>query len=82
MYDSAGINQKICFQLGTQYVYEQQLIDSDQILVMENKHKKEIQRVFGDQFNSKISVLHIKDVYKYGATTLKEILQLKLTAYL
>jgi len=81
-YDAAGTNQKICFQLGTQYINAQQLAAADLILVMESKHKAEIQRLFGSMYNSKISVLQIKDVYKYGSQNLKEILQEKLAAYL
>jgi len=81
-YDSAGTNQKICFQLGTQYISENQLFWADLIFAMENKHKKELIKRFGSQFGQKITVLGIRDHYEFGNPELKEILREKLLAYL
>ncbi len=81
-YDSAGTNQKICFQLGTQYIDAAQLDWADLIFCMENKHQTEIQRIFSQAYNSKISVLHINDRYAYNSSELKEILVEKLKEYL
>lgn len=81
-YDSAGTNRKICFQLGTQLVQTHQLLWADKIICMESKHKKEIQKLVGAKFNSKLAVLHIKDRYPYNSAGLKEILKEKLGSYL
>lgn len=81
-YRSAGTNQKICFQLGTAYIDTVDLDWADLVLVMENKHQTEIQRVFGQTFHSKISLLHIKDRFKYNSSELKDILQEKFKAVL
>tara|TARA_B100000575_G_C23057768_1_gene608970 strand:+ start:677 stop:1009 length:333 start_codon:yes stop_codon:yes gene_type:complete len=81
-YGSAGTNQKLCFQYGTQYINQELINDSDLILVMENKHKKSILKTFGTNHGSKIKVLNIKDHYEYGNAELKEILKEKLAVYL
>jgi len=81
-YDSAGTNQKICFQLGTQYVSKEMIDTADIVLAMENKHKKEILKLFGTAHGKKISVLGVRDRYEFGNAELKEILKEKLAAYL
>lgn len=58
-YGSAGTNRKICFQLGTQYIAQEQLIWADLVFAMENKHKKGLLKLFGSQFGRKIKVLGI-----------------------
>ncbi len=77
-YQSVGSNQKICFQLGTQYMTEELLEWAERIIVMEKKHKNDIQHVFGSKFNQKVSVLGIRDYYKYQEPKLKEIIKEKL----
>ena len=79
---SAGTNQKICFQLGTQYINIELVDWAEIIFVMENKHKKELIKLFGSSFSKKIKVLDIKDHYEYGDTNLKKIFQQKLKPYL
>ena len=79
---STGTNRKICFQLGTQYIAQEQLIWADLVFAMENKHKKELLKLFGSQFERKIKVLGIRDYYEFGNAELKEILKEKLQAYL
>lgn len=74
-FDSAGTNKKVCNQLGTNYIEEYQLDNADKIYVMESKHKKAVQALFGSLFNKKISVLHIRDVYQYGDKELIGILK-------
>ncbi len=74
LFDSAGTNKKICFQIGSNYIEEQQLEWADRILVMETKHKKIIQDLFGHQYSKKIEVLNIKDIYSYGDQELIEVL--------
>ena len=81
-YGSAGTNRKICFQLGNQYIEKEQLIWADLVFAMENKHKKELLKLFGSQFGRKIKVLGIRDYYEFGNAELKEILKEKLQAYL
>lgn len=78
-YDSAGTNQKLCFQYGTQYINQTQLESADLVLAMENKHKKAILKTFGSSHGKKIKVLHIRDQYEYGNASLKEMLKEKLS---
>ena len=66
-YESAGTNKKTCNNLGTNYVSQEQLDAADEIYVMENKHLKSIKEVFGSTWHNKITVLDIKDIYKYGS---------------
>ena len=77
LFNSAGTNKKICMQLGTTYFQEDHLVRADMIYVMETKHAKAIEETFGSKYNSKIVVLHIKDIYKYGDTELIDILESK-----
>jgi predicted protein tyrosine phosphatase len=76
-FDSAGTNKKICIQLGTNYIYEEQLKWADVIYVMEQKHYKAIKEAFKESYSNKISVLNIKDIYKYGSKELINILNEK-----
>ena len=73
-FDSAGTNKTICHQLGTHYITQTQLNDADIIFVMEQKHAEAIKNRFGNQYFSKIKVLHIKDMYKYDSKELIEVL--------
>lgn len=77
-YDSAGTNQKICFQYSTQYISLEKLNWADLVMVMENKHKKSIIKTFGSSHGKRIKVLHIRDQYEYGNATLKEMIKEKL----
>ena len=79
---SAGTNQKICFQLGTQYINKELMDWAELIFVMENKHKKELIKLFGSVNGKIIRVLGIQDHYEFGDANLKEILQQKLIPYL
>jgi len=79
VFDSAGTNQKLCNQLGTSYIQENQLEWADLIYVMELKHHDAIKSLFGNKYSSKVTVLGIKDVYKYGSRDLKDLLQSKLS---
>jgi len=74
-FDSAGTNAKICRQLGTTYITENQLAVADQVLVMENKHRQALLQTFGTTYAHKISVLHIRDIYPYGAKALIDVLR-------
>lgn len=76
-FDSAGTNQKICWQLGTVYV-NQELVDwADLILVMERKHQQFIQSNFKLTKGSKLQTLSIKDVYTYMEASLVECIEAK-----
>jgi predicted protein tyrosine phosphatase len=81
-YDSAGTNQKLCFQLGTQYIQLNQIEWADIVFVMENKHKKEVIKLFGSAYGKSIKVIGIKDHYEFGNGKLKLILKEELQAYL
>ena len=52
-FDSAGTNKKICNQIGTNYVEEEQLKTATRIFVMETKHKKAIESLFGNAYTKK-----------------------------
>ncbi|WP_121667982.1 phosphotyrosine protein phosphatase [Mesonia aquimarina] len=78
-FDSAGTNPKICRQLGTTYIQETQLALADRVFVMENKHRQALLKTFGTSYAHKITVLHIRDVYPYGAKALIEVLKEKVT---
>ena len=45
---------------------------------METKHKKAIQVIGGNVYQSKIKVLYIKDVYTYGSDELIQQLEKKI----
>lgn len=81
-YLSAETNQKICFQLGTQYVDEELIRWADLILVMENKHKKELLQWFGSKIGQKVQAMGIKDYYSFQEARLKELLKEKLGDWL
>lgn len=81
-FDSAGSNKKICNQLGTNYIEEEQLLWADEIFVMENHHYKTVKELFGNQFLNKITVLNIKDHYKYGSKDLIGILESKIDFFI
>lgn len=74
-FDSAGTNKNSCNKLGTTYITEEQLILADKVYVMEKKHLQAIKETFGNKYFNKITVLHIKDVYKYGSTELIALLK-------
>lgn len=76
-FDSAGTNKKICHQLGTSFISIEQLEWADKIYAMEPKHQKAIEEVYGRVHSSKIIILHIKDIYKYGEKNLVAILKMK-----
>ena len=76
-FESAGTNRKICYQLGTNFLNEEQLTWADKVYVMEDKHHKFIQKEWGAAFTKKIVILHIKDHYEYGDKNLKSILEQK-----
>lgn len=77
-FDSAGTNQKTCFKLGTTFVDLEQLIWADLIYVMETKHAHFINKFSEREFNNKIEVLNIKDIYTYNQKELITILSYKI----
>ncbi len=76
-FDSAGTNQKICFQLGTNFIDLSQLNWADSIYVMEKKHADFVNQFSDREFRNKINILRIKDVYKYNQKELIEVLEEK-----
>lgn len=80
-FQSAGTNETICRQEGTNFI-DQDLLDSaDLLLVMEEKHRAWI----NSNLNSKgkrIEVLNIPDRYRYYSMELIEILQQKCSPFL
>ncbi len=79
VFESAGTNQKTCNMLGTNYINTALLEKADAIYVMEQKHADAIQSVFGNSYFRKITVLHVKDTFKYGSKELIEILESKIS---
>jgi len=78
-FDSAGTNKKICNQLGTNYIAQEQLEMANCVYVMEEKHLQAINELFGSVYNHKITVLNIADVYEYGTKALVDVLKEKIT---
>lgn len=76
-FDSAGTNKKICNQLGTNYIAQEQLEMANCVYVMEEKHLQAINELFGDLYNHKITVLNITDDYEYGTKALVDVLKEK-----
>jgi len=74
---SAGTNNKICEQEGTNPITSVILEQADLIFVMENSHKKEIKNFINGRFKKEIIVLDIKDIYKYYQQELIELLEKK-----
>ena len=75
---SAGTNIKTCLKEGTNPLEKWMLEWADVIHVMEKKHKEEIVKSIGTNFNKKINILNIKDVYKYYQKELIDILKEKI----
>ena len=78
-FKSAGTNQKICQQLGTNYLTEEALLEADKTYVMENKHLEAILKRFGNHHFRKIEVLNIRDVYNYGDSLLVQEFEKKIS---
>ena len=76
-FDSAGTNQKICFQLGTEFLSFEHLEWADVIFVMESKHKKFAEKLM--KVKKRIQVLDIKDRYTYFQQELIDILEEKVS---
>ncbi len=62
---SVGTNSKICNKEGTNLIVEDDLIWADLVYVMEEKHRKIINKHTNKAYNSIIKVLHIPDIFKY-----------------
>ena len=76
-FDSAGTNQRICFQLGTNFIDLAQLDWANSIFVMEKKHADFVNQFSDREFRNKINILRIKDIYKYNQKELIEVLEEK-----
>lgn len=72
-FDSAGTNQKTCFQLGTEFLTSEHLEWADTIYVMEGKHKKFTDKLLKSK--KQIQVLGIADHYTYFQQELIDILK-------
>lgn len=81
-FSSAGTNQKICMQLGTEFIVKEMLDEADLVLVMEQKHYKFIKDNLGTAYTMKMQVLGIQDIYDFGDAQLKAILLDKTKKYL
>lgn len=74
---SGGTNHKICNQLGTEPVTEEMVDWADVVIVMETKHRDLILNNTEGNYASKIQVMNIRDVYKYGQKELINLLEEK-----
>ena len=77
-FKSSGTNLKLCHQLGTNPISEEDIEWADTIYVMEEKHKKFIISFAVEKSIKKIKVLSIPDKYKYYQKELIELLISKL----
>ena len=71
---SAGTNLKVCRKEGTTELTKDLLEWADKVYVMEKKHLDQIQKHTGSKYYSKITVLHIPDIYQYYDKGLLRIL--------
>lgn len=79
-FQSAGTNEAICRQEGTNFI-DQTLLDSaDLLLVMEEKHRSWINSHLNAK-GKRIEVLNIPDRYRYYSMELIEILQQKCSPF-
>lgn len=74
---SAGTNEKICHQLGTNPISSELVEWADQVIVMEEKHRLYIQKNFDSVDYNQIKVLDIPDHYVYYQKELIDILKQK-----
>lgn len=81
-FDSAGTNKKICFELGTSFLQEEQLAWADLIFVMEKKHKTFIDSHFSIRPITPIHVLNVPDHFNYGESKLIQLLESKVKPFL
>ena len=79
---SAGTNIGLCRKEGTTPVSEELVQWADLILVMENRHRKELRTLVGKKHGTKVTVLGIPDQYRYYQKELIQILQEKLDEFL
>jgi predicted protein tyrosine phosphatase len=78
---SAGTNLKTCQKEGTTPLEEYMLEWADIIYLMENKHKRQIERHVGTAFGNKMCILNIPDDYKYFQDELIQLLEEKCTHF-
>lgn len=71
-FESAGTNFKLCQQYGTNELSHQLIEWADLIYAMESKHHKFIRSYSNKKL--KVEVLNVRDIYKYDAKELKDIL--------
>ena len=74
---SAGTNKKICHQLGTQHLTSELMERADQVIVMEEKHRKYIKKSFHSVDFRSIKVLEVPDRFDYYQKELIDTLRLK-----
>lgn len=77
-FDSAGTNHKLCRKEGTQALEEAHLVWADRIIVMEKKHADIIQKFATGNYQHKIHVANIRDVFKYYQKELLDELEQKI----
>lgn len=75
---SAGTNQRICEQEGTNHLSEDLLDWADHIFVMEEKHRQWIKANSKLKLTNKIEVLTIPDIFTYDQKELINILTVKI----
>lgn len=64
-FESAGTNHKICLKEGTQALEERHLEWADIIIVMEKRHSDIIKKNAVNNYQNKIHVANIKDIFKF-----------------
>ncbi|OFZ06853.1 MAG: phosphotyrosine protein phosphatase [Bacteroidetes bacterium RIFCSPHIGHO2_02_FULL_44_7] len=78
---SAGTNEAICRQEGTNFIDQEILDTADLVLVMEDKHRSWINSHLNTK-DKRIEVLNIPDRFRYYSMELIEILQQKCASFL
>lgn len=64
-YSSAGTSEFACRKYGGKYISENDLEIADQVICMENSHKNQIEKKYGNRFNEKMEVAGIKDEFSF-----------------
>lgn len=80
-FKSAGTNRKLCEQINSNFIEEDMLEWADFIFLMERKHKNKVNQYFGGRFNNKMTILNIKDHYRYYKPDLITVLEEKMADF-
>ncbi|MEM6630400.1 MAG: phosphotyrosine protein phosphatase [Bacteroidota bacterium] len=79
---SAGTNITLCQKEGTTPISEELVLWADFVLVMEERHRKEVRKLVELKHGTKVTVLGIPDRFRYYEKKLIQLLQDKIEGIL